>query len=403
MEAAARQVPYPDVQPSVSVRCAVPDSLLLDALSALAGARTEADVAGACLPLLLGRSGARAAAVVQRRGAGVVVLGSAGYPCGSMAAGADLPLDAGLPVTDAVRTGAIVVQGSGPSWVAVPFGGGLQAPGALLLSLDIAPPSPDDVVRLQRLATALGDALRRSGVATRHTEVLAAVSAGLRSAPLTAEGVEAATRSLPADDGAGGDVVGCVPDGGGGTWLVAADVCGSGVGPALVAHALRAALRVSARTARGPAELLSDLDDALGPDVAPECFVTAVAVHLAPGGRSARVATAGHPAPLLVREGLARAVEVEPGPPLALEGRVLPELAEVSVTVPRGTVLLLHTDGLTERRRDDQVQLLDAASLATGLGDDLEQAADAVLAAADRVGPKQDDVSLLLARPVTSA
>lgn len=403
MAAAAHEVPYPDAPASVPARCAVPDSLLLDAVSALAGARTEGDVAGASLPLLLGRSGARAAAVVQRRGAGVVVLGSAGYPCGTMAAGADLPLDAGLPVTEAVRTGATVVHGSGPSWVAVPFGRGRQAPGALLLSLDVAPPAPEDVVRLQRLATALGDALRRSGEATRDTASLAAVSAGLRSAPLTATGVEVATRSLPADGGVGGDVVGCLPDGGGGTWLVAADVCGSGIGPALVAHSLRAALRVSARTAGRPAELLADLDDALGPDVGPASFVTATAVHLAPGGRCARVATAGHPAPLLVRDGLARAVEVEAGPPLALEGRVLPGLAEVSVTVSPGTVLLLHTDGLTERRRDGQVQLLDAASLATGLGDDLESAADAVLAAADWVGPKQDDVSLLLARPVTGA
>lgn len=45
------------------------------------------------------------------------------------------------------------------------------------------------------------------------------------------------------------------------------------------------------------------------------------------------------------------------------------------------------------------MRLLDPAPLVEGAGDDLEQAADAVLAAADRVGPAHDDVSLLLARP----
>ena len=60
--------------------------------------------------------------------------------------------------------------------------------------------------------------------------------------------------------------------------------------------------------------------------------------------------------------------------------------------------MLLHTDGLTERRGPDGVRLLDAASLARGLPAGLEAAADALLAAADAVGPAEDDVSVLLAR-----
>jgi hypothetical protein len=381
----------------------VPD-LLLDAVAALAAARTERDVAYACLPLLLERVGARAAAVVRRSGRHVVVLDSAGYPCGSMAAGADLPLDAGLPVTEAVRTGRTLVQGSGPSWVAVPFGGsrdraGQRSPGALLLSLHGPAPDPEGVVRLERLAQVLGDALRRAAGADQAAAELAALSDRLR--PAVAEGghVETAERAVPAEGGAGGDVLACLPDAAGGTWLVAADVCGSGLRAALVANAVRAVLRACAGTATGPAELLAAVDAAVAPDLDADSFVTALSVQVAADGRTADLATAGHPPPLLVHRGQAGEIDVEPGPPLALTDRPLPQLTETAVYLPPGSVLFLYTDGLTERRSGDAVAMLDPRLLAADLDDDLERAADAVLAAAQAAGQPLDDVSLLLARP----
>ncbi len=92
----------------------VPSAVLVDALSALAGAGDRLAVAEATLPLLVELPGVRAAAVVERAGPDVVVQGSAGYGCGDMGPGARLPLDAGLPVTEAVRTGLTVVPG-GPA------------------------------------------------------------------------------------------------------------------------------------------------------------------------------------------------------------------------------------------------------------------------------------------------
>ena len=70
----------------------MPAALLVDALAALVGAGTSSGVASACLPLLLDQPGVRACALVVRDGAHVVVLGSAGYDCGSMDAGVVLPL-----------------------------------------------------------------------------------------------------------------------------------------------------------------------------------------------------------------------------------------------------------------------------------------------------------------------
>lgn len=397
---AAHEVPSAGMPVEAALRCALPDPLLLDALSALAAARTESDVAGACLPLLLDLPGVRGTAVVRRSGRDAVILGSAGYPCGMMAAGATLPLDSGLPVTECVRTGSTVVQGNGPgSWVAVPFGGGLEVPGALLLSLEVQPPDAPDLARLQRLARSIGEALKRAAVQSRDSATLAALTAGLQSIPVLGADLETAVRSVPADEGAGGDAVACLPDSAGGSWLVVADVCGSGVPAALVARSVRTAIRACAATATSPAGFLACLDAVLAPDVDPGCFVTALVLQIAPDGLSLRAASAGHPPPLLVHGGRADALELEPGPPLALEGETLPPLAELTAELPPDAAVLVHTDGLTERRTEGQVVLLDPRALAAGVSDDLEQAADQVLEAAGEVGPAQDDVTLVLARP----
>jgi hypothetical protein len=399
-------VPWqPAVPPSVELpggraatRLVVPDVLLTDALAVLAGARSRADAASACLPVLTRRPGVRAAAVVVRRDRRVVVVGSDGYECGTMAAGAELPLDAGLPVTEAVRTGRTVVQGAGPGWVAVPFGRGRQVPGALLLSLTGAPPeSTSDLTRLHRLARALGDALQRSTESEQAVAELAAVTGALAGSSPTAR-PDVVVRSVPAHGQVGGDVMAAVPDGRGGTWLVAADVVGSGTVAALLARSVRAAVRAAGTWAPGPSALLEAVERGIAGDVPPGSFVTAVAIGVDPTGRL-RLACAGHPAPLVLQEGRPEPLDVDPGPPLALEAVTACPRLETSAGLPPGAVLLLHTDGLTERRAAHGVRLLDPVELARGLPEDLETAADRLLAAADAVGPAQDDVSVMLARP----
>ncbi|MCU1673584.1 MAG: hypothetical protein JWN77_1697, partial [Frankiales bacterium] len=134
---------------------AVPDAAVLDALVALAGAAGPLDVADAVCPLLAELPGVRAVGLLQRDRRDAVLVGSSGYGCDTMGPGARLPLDSGLPATEAVRTGRAVVQGSGPGWCAVPWG----RAGALLLSCD--GPPPQDLRGLERLARAVGLALAR--------------------------------------------------------------------------------------------------------------------------------------------------------------------------------------------------------------------------------------------------
>lgn len=390
---AERAVVLPRAQ---RTRLVVPDVLLTDALAVLAAAGTRADAASCCLPLLVQRPGVRAVAVVARSGRSAVVIASAGYDCGTMRPGAELPLDAGLPVTEAVRTGRAVVQGDGPSWLALPFGGGAHDPGALLLSLTAAPPeSPADLARLHRLARALGSALDRCREVDDAAGTLAAVRAALQPGRVDVPGWDVAVRSLPVQDGVGGDVVAGLADGRGGTWLLAADVVGSGMVAALLARSVRAAARAAAPWAPGPSALLEAMEHGIADDVPPGCFVTAVATHVDAAG-TLRAATAGHPVPVVLADGTARPLPVDAGPPLAVEGGG--RRPDATTRLPTGATLLLHTDGLVERRGPSGVRMLDATTLAGGLPADLELLADRLLSGADAVGRAEDDVSVLLAR-----
>ena len=377
-------------------RLHVPVDLLVPALTALAAADSSLGVAEACLSLLHELPGVRATAVVARAGRDVVVLGSVGYDCGAMAPGIRLPLDAGLPVTEAVRTGRTVTRGPGPGWVAAPFGWGTEASGGLLLSLDVAPPQqPADVQRLEQLAVGIGAALRRTVARERADSGTALVTSMLLPADVAPRTVDAAVRQQPLDGAVGGDVVVCLDDGGA-TWLVSADVCGYGLQAAVLASGVRTAVHTALRHVTGPAELLRAVEAGVRPALQPDSFVTASAVRLANG--IARVASAGHPVPLLLCPSGPTALAVDPAPPLGL---LQPDqvIAERGWPVDAGSVLLLHTDGLTDRRTPAGVRMLEPAALCAGVDtSSLERAADDVVAAADAVAAASDDVSLLLVR-----
>ncbi|MCA1683074.1 MAG: hypothetical protein LC685_03665, partial [Actinobacteria bacterium] len=151
---------------AVSAGFTFSDIELLDAVTAVAAAASRADVAAAMCRVLIELEGVRGVAIAVRADASALVVGSAGYPCDSMAPGARVPLDSGLPVAEAIRTGHLVRAGEGPGWLAIPFGRRTTAPGAILLSLTAAPPSREaELARLGRLATVLGDALARAQVA----------------------------------------------------------------------------------------------------------------------------------------------------------------------------------------------------------------------------------------------
>ena len=375
---------------TTAVRVVVPPRVVVEGLTVLAGAGDRLEVAEAVLPLLLELPGVRAAGAVERSGADVVVQGSAGYECGAMGPGARLPLDAGLPVTEAVRTDRTVMRGPGPSWVAAPFR--RRGTGALLLSLDA--PAPAELAPDEALARAVGEALDRVRRTEQALGDLAVLTAGALPSAADDRGPHVALRSVPFEGSAGGDVLLPLPDGRGGTWLVVADVCGSGLAAALVARSVATAVRALAPYAPGPAALLGDLDRSLRPVVVPGAFVTALVVHLTPAGTTA--ASAGHPPPLLLVPAGPRVLDVPPGLPLGLETGRQDAYAVVELALPPDALLLLHSDGLGDR---DGARGTEPLALLAGVPHGEPAAvADGVLAAAARVGPPADDVALMVVR-----
>ena len=128
--------------------------------------------------------------------------------------------------------------------------------------------------------------------------------------------------------------------------LAVGDVVGHGLEAAAEMGRLRIALAALAPHSDGPGELLSHLDAfATGPDVG----ATACCAILDPSTGLMRYASAGHPPMLVVGpDGTTR--WLEGGRSSLLHGVHVPDRPEASVVLEPGTLLVLYSDGLVERR-----------------------------------------------------
>jgi hypothetical protein len=131
------------------------------------------------------------------------------------------------------------------------------------------------------------------------------------------------------------------------------DAMGHGLAAAGVAAFALSAYRHSRRRGYGLLETYAAMDEAVGEQFPDERYVTAVIARLdLRAGRLSWI-SAGHPPPLIIRDGrLSRTLTAPPAAPLGipLEGPS-PVVAEESLEP--GDLLLLYTDGLTEARHPD--------------------------------------------------
>jgi serine phosphatase RsbU (regulator of sigma subunit) len=87
-----------------------------------------------------------------------------------------------------------------------------------------------------------------------------------------------------------------------------------------------------------------------GPDAA-ERFATVVLAEIPHGGRRVSLLNCGHPPPLLLHRGRARALEPSaPSPPLNMAGLIGAGYSVDTVALAPGDRLLFYTDGVTETR-----------------------------------------------------
>jgi hypothetical protein len=369
------------------------DQRLAPALGELNSAATDDEVGEVVATHAAALWAARGAAVAVVEGAALRLTGAVGYDCDTMAPGARLPMTAGLPLTEAARTGdpVILQAAGGGGWVAVPLPGAPRPLGSLVLSLTVGGPAVD-VGLLSELAHHASRALRR-------------VRTSAPPVPMT--GIEIAGLDIAVHHSAlsgriGGDVVAVVPDRRGGCWLLVADVCGADVEARRAARDLHLVACAVAPLASGPAALLQALDSLLRDTVVTDRFATALALRLVPndgGGWRLDIAVAGHPLPAIVHRGDVRPIG-SPGLPLNLEtvGEST-HRPEMTLELARGDLLVAGTDGVTDRVRggvpDDEL----AAAIIRGVaaGESAAERLRAILAdLAATHGNSRDDLSAVL-------
>lgn len=182
---------------------------------------------------------------------------------------------------------------------------------------------------------------------------------------------------------------------GGRTAFVVGDVAGHGISAATTMTQLRAAIRAHLYGDATPAEAL-DRTDRFMDGLADHRIATLVVGTIEPATGRAVLAAAGHPPPLLVRDGDAEELRIPTRPVLGL-GVSGAEQAEVELAP--GSTLLLYTDGLVERRGVDLATSLSMLTELAGSGPDaggLDDWVEGMLRAVP--GAHDDDTTVLAIR-----
>ncbi|MFF4394194.1 SpoIIE family protein phosphatase [Streptomyces sp. NPDC001480] len=212
-------------------------------------------------------------------------------------------------------------------------------------------------------------------------------------------GLEAAARYVPATHGMeiGGDFYDLVPA----RPLPAAvigDVQGHNVTAAALMGQIRTGVRAYTTVGRPPQEVMRGTNRLLI-DLGADLFASCLYLRLdAPHGRAV-MSRAGHPPPLLRRpDGKVRVLDLAGGPLLGIDASATYPTTQVSIA--RGSVLVLYTDGLVESPGTDiEDSLADLGDLLTETGDlPLDRLADELVRHSRAARERVDDVAVLLLR-----
>ncbi|GAB2871599.1 PP2C family protein-serine/threonine phosphatase [Streptomyces deserti] len=189
-----------------------------------------------------------------------------------------------------------------------------------------------------------------------------------------------------------------------GVRAVMGDVQGHGLSAVATVASLLGAFREAVLDQPDPESMAARLDRRLVVDSADEphgeLFATAVLLAFAADARTVRIVACGHPGPLLLRDGRAVELEVEPGTPLGLGlAEAAPPVAS-AVRLRPGDRLFLASDGVTEARDGAGAFYPLAERLAGRAEEDPAALAEHVWADLVRYCPDvRDDVTMLVLAP----
>jgi GAF domain-containing protein len=294
------------------------------------------------------------------------------------------------------------------SAITVPLTGRGRTFGAIILSRTGLRPQFDEgdltvaLALAQRAAVAVDNAV----LYQHEIDIAQALQRGLLPPALPdVPGIEVAAAYRPAAEEVGGDFYDLWPLAEGVWGLAVGDVCGIGAEAATFNAVARATLRALSIGGAGPAEWLRGLNAALllGPGESPqgERFCTVVAGTLRLDGRGARLrlATGGHPPPILRRPRSAPARVRVSGTLLGAFDEV--RIGELDLRLEPGDQLVLYTDGVTDVRRRDGTTLGERGllDLLGSLGQSAEVLVGELVERLWFERPPEDDVALLVLAP----
>ncbi|GAB2584152.1 SpoIIE family protein phosphatase [Streptomyces capparidis] len=387
----------------------------------LAATLTEAigvsDVVDRVADQLMPAFGVRAMALMTAGEGRLRIIGHRGYPEELMRRFDAVPLGSDTPAAHVLATGVpcffagfdelkrahppAVHQDGMAAWAFLPLIASGRPVGSLVLAYERRHSfAPDERAVLTSVAGLVAQALDRARLYDAKHHLARSLQAGLLPRTLPdVPGLEVAARYLPASRGMdiGGDFYDLIRLGAHDAAAAIGDVQGHNVSAAALMGQVRTAVHATAGASPGEVltrtnRLLTDLD--------PGLFTSCLYAHLDLARHRARLATAGHPPPLLRRPGgRTEVLHLPPGLLLGIDPDA--DYPTAQVPLPPGAVLALYTDGLVESPGVDLEDALAALArrLDAAAHEPLDVLADILVRHAAGPAQNSDDVALLLIRP----
>ncbi|WP_412080058.1 SpoIIE family protein phosphatase [Streptomyces sp. SJL17-1] len=288
------------------------------------------------------------------------------------------------------------------AWAHLPLIASGRPVGSLVLSYERPRPFPSaERALLTSLAGLIAQALDRARLYDAEHSLARSLQTVLLPHSLTPlPGIDVAARYLPAGHGMdiGGDFYDLVRATPTSVVAVIGDVQGHNTTAAALMGQVRTAVHAHATAGASPGDILARTNRLLD-DLDADRFTSCLVAEFDLAQNRLRLASAGHPPPLLRRaDGAAEVLEVPPGLLLGIATDVTYDTMELPWD--HGSVLALYTDGLVEAPGLDIGTAM--ADLAERLGasgaPDLDRLADELTLHVRDSAHRTDDVALLLVR-----
>lgn len=398
-----------------------PRADVLYRMAHLAAALTEAlsvpDVIKLVVDQIAPSFGAHAVALLATHAGRLRLRGHSGYGRQEAEQLGGVPLAPDNPSGRAVSTGEpaffasrrelqdafpnVVGDDGNHAWAFLPLVAAGRPIGCCVLAYDRPRPfAHDERAMLTAFGGLVAQALDRAHLYDTKSGLARSLQTSLLPQTLPSlKNLQATARYLPATRGMdiGGDFYDLIRLDATTAAAVIGDVQGHSVPAAALMGQVRTAVRAQALAGASPGGVLAGANRLLT-DLNPGLFASCLYVQIDLARGRARLATAGHPPPLLRDpDGKARTVAVPPGLLLGIEQTS--DYLSAEVALPPGSVMALFTDGLVERPGTDIGFAIDelARSLAVG-AHDLEALADQLMQGTLPSGDRTDDTALLLLR-----